>query len=69
MQSLSFIVAPDFNRWVLTVGRTYLGEHATPERALKAAFDMARRTRGDNRVFLMADDGGLEQQWPSQLRV
>lgn len=65
MQALSFVVSPTLNRWVLMVGRTYLGDHETPERALRAAFDMARRTRGNNRVYLVGDDGAMMQQWPS----
>jgi len=65
MQALSFVVSHTLNRWVLMVGRTYLGEHETPERALRVAFDMARRTRGNNRVYLVGDDGAMQQQWPS----
>ena len=62
MQTLSFVVSHNLNRWVLMVGRTYLGTHATSERALRAAFDMARRTGGDNRVYLVGDDGALREQ-------
>jgi hypothetical protein len=62
MQNLSFIITPNNDRWVLTVGRTFLGNHRTSERALRAAFDMARRTGGDSRVFLADEEGAMTQQ-------
>jgi hypothetical protein len=62
MQVLSFVVTPTNDRWVLSVGRTMLGNHPTPERALRAAFDMSRRTGGDNRIFLANQDGSMVQQ-------
>ncbi len=65
MQGLKFVVAPNRGRWLLTVGRTYLGDHSSPELALRAAVDMARRTRGNNQVMLQDKDGGLEQRWPA----
>ena len=64
MQGLKFIVAPNRDRWLLTVGRTFLGDHPNIDLALRAAVDMARRTGGDNRVLLQSEDGGLEQRWP-----
>lgn len=62
MQVLSFVVTPNNDRWVLSVGRTFLGNHPTPERALRAAFDMSRRTGGANRIFLAKQDGSMTQQ-------
>jgi hypothetical protein len=65
MQSLRFLVSEVRGGWTLTVGRTVLGNHASSEKALRAAFDMARRTGGNNRVFLEHSDGDVEQCWPS----
>jgi hypothetical protein len=65
MQGLKFIVSPNRDRWSLTVGQTFLGDHPSPELALRAGVDMARRTRGDSRVLLQGEDGGLEQRWPT----
>lgn len=62
MQVLSFVVTPSNDRWVLSVGRTMLGNHPTSERALRAAFDMSRRTGGDNRIYLADEDGSMIQQ-------
>jgi len=65
MQGLRFVVSPIRDHWRLTVGRTFLGDHRSPERALRAAVDMARRTGGNNQVLLQDKDGGLEQRWPA----
>ena len=65
MQPLRFLVSPNQGAWTLSVGLTVLGQHATPDRAVRAAVDMARRTKGDNRVFLEGEDGRLHLQWPS----
>lgn len=62
MQILSFVVTPSNDRWLLSVGKTQLGNHPTPERALRAAFDMSRRTGGDNRIYLASQDGSLVEQ-------
>jgi hypothetical protein len=68
MQVLSFVVRPSNNRWVLSVGRTVLGNHPTSERALRAAFDMSRRTGGNNRVFLADEAGVMIPQEREQVR-
>lgn len=65
MQPLRFLVSPGQGVWTLSVGVTVLGRHSTPDRAVRAAVDMARRTKGDNRVFLEGEDGRLHIQWPS----
>lgn len=65
MQPLRFLVSPSQGAWTLSVGLTVLGQHATPDRAVRAAVDMARRTKGNNRVFLEGEDGSLHLQWPS----
>lgn len=65
MQGLRFVIAPTRDYWRLTVGRTFLGDHRSPELALRAAVDMARRTGGNNQVLLQNKDGGFEQRWPA----
>lgn len=65
MQVLRFLISADRDSWTLSVGRTVLGRHVSSEKALRAAVDMARRTRGNNCVFLEGKDGGMEQYWPS----
>ena len=65
MQGLRFVISPGHDTWTLSVGRTVLGHHRSSEKALRAAVDMARRTRGDNFVMLETLNGDLEQRWPA----
>lgn len=65
MQPLRFLVSPNQGRWTLSVGPTVLANHSTLDRAVRAAVDMARRTRGNNRVFLESEDGRVQQHWPA----
>ncbi|WP_084645383.1 DUF2188 domain-containing protein [Devosia insulae] len=65
MQPLRFLVSPNQGGWTLSVGPTVLASHSTLDRAVRAAVDMARRTRGNNRVFLESEDGQVQQHWPA----
>lgn len=65
MQPLRFLVSPSQGRWTLSVGATVLANHSTQDRAVRAAVDMARRTGGNNRVFLEREDGRVQQHWPN----
>jgi hypothetical protein len=65
MQGLRFVISPGRDTWTLSVGRTVLGYHRSSEKALRAAVDMAKRTRGENFVMLETLDGNLEQCWPA----